>query len=93
MKKRERKKIYFPQVYFGFLSAFAMIMFFFILRAIIRLLTHPIYATIVSLAMYILLICSSNYYSQYNKNLRKSILISSILMWILYLATIILVER
>lgn len=87
-KIKSKDKYHFPSVYFGFLSAFAMIITFFMFKAITEVVISSFYARIIALIIYALLFYSSHYYSQYDKDLRKSLIASSIVLWITYFIAI-----
>jgi len=91
---KPKKDIYISSIFFGFLSAFAMIICFFMFRALIKIIPKitDFYATILSLIIYILLLISSYYYSGYDKDLRKGILYSSIILWVAYIFAMILTK-
>lgn len=88
----KRENYFSSAFFFGFLSAFAMITSFFLARGLLRIISSNIYSTTISILIYISLLYSSYYYSKYDKSLRKEIIISSTLLWIIYFFVTVLIE-
>ena len=84
MAKKEKHP--FQSLYFGFLSAFAILILFFMVKLLTGLIPNlsKIYPNIIALVLYLLCLSFSYNYSEYDKNLRKSIIVSSIVLWIIY---------
>ena len=89
-KTRPKREAHFPSIYFGFLSAFAMVMAFFMFKGIIKIVLSNLYATIISVVIYLGVFYFSYDYSEYDKDLRKSMFYFSIILWVLYLLVTIL---
>jgi len=76
-----------PSIYFGFLSGFSILMFFLMAKALLKLI--PIFSniyssTILALIIYFMCLRFSYNYAKYDKDLRKSLLYSSISLLIIY---------
>ena len=92
MKKKSKEKYYMPSVYFGFLSGFAIFCFFLIAKTLIRTIlestkitqTPILIYTFLAIIIYIFLLKFSYNYAEYDKDLRKSLLYSSIGLLIIY---------
>ena len=90
---KPKKDIYISSIFFGFLIAYAMIAAFFMFEYIIKEVAPGLLAPIIPLIIYLLLLYASYYYSEYDKELRKCFIYSSIIIWILYLLTTIIFNR
>lgn len=90
LKRKKKDKYYFPSIYFGFLSAFAVIILFFIVKLLLNLIPGllSIYSTLLALIIYLSCLIFSYDYAKYDKDLRKSLLYSSIILWIAYFLAI-----
>ena len=91
-KIKLKDKYYFPSVYFGFLSAFAILILFFMAKTLLNLIPNlpKIYSILSALIIYFSCLIFSYDYAEYDKDLRRSLLFFSVILWVAYLFAIIL---
>lgn len=89
-KTKLKNKYYFPSAYFGFLSAFAILILFLITKTLLNLIPNlpKIYSILLALVIYFSCLTFSYNYAEYDKNLRRSLLFFSIILWVAYLFAI-----
>ena len=77
----------FTSTYFGFLSAFSILILFFMAEAILGLIKFPskIYSIILALIIYLLCLKFSYNYASYDKKLKRSLIYSTAILWIAFL--------